>query len=465
MQKIFYQPRGYWFGDCMPFYQNGTYYLYHQRDTRIPRPLTAPFGWSLVTTTDFVHFTDYGEVIGHGTDNDADQFIYAGSVIARKDEAIAIYTGHNRPAKLAHQTSEILMQATSKDLIHWQKQGPATALTPQAGYDHNDWRDPTVVFNPTTKTYWLILGSRLIGSKKAPTGRLVYFESADFTNWQFKGDFWSPQEFNMIEMPQVFAMGAKWYLIFSEYSEAKITKYRISDHLNGPWHSPRDEAFDGKAYYAARTVGTNETGRYLVGWVATKENNQDLNNFDWGGSLVPHQIVPQADHSLGVKLPQTIVDHFQNHQRLSDLKLKSPVKMTKIILPELSPYFLLSGKLEFAPGTKEILLRLRENPQTRDCYEYKIALNWQQLSFDKSPNYPWPQLFTKGLARPLALKAQQQYDFQLIVDDTLAICYLDGVALSTRMEEQPGNALSLGVNEGQVQFSDLTYATGYESGF
>lgn len=74
-------------------------------------------------------------------------------------------------------------------------------------------------------------------------------------------------------------------------------------------------------------------------------------------------------------------------------------------------------------------------------------------------------MFTKGLARPLALKAQQQYDFQLIVDDTLAICYLDGVALSTRMEEQPGNALSLGVNEGQVQFSDLTYATGYESGF
>lgn len=43
------------------FYKDGTFYLFHQRDTRNPKPLTDPFGWSLVTTTDFVKFEEYGK--------------------------------------------------------------------------------------------------------------------------------------------------------------------------------------------------------------------------------------------------------------------------------------------------------------------------------------------------------------------------------------------------------------------
>ena len=38
MQQLYYQPHGYWFGDCMPFYHDGQFYLYHQRDTRKPGP-------------------------------------------------------------------------------------------------------------------------------------------------------------------------------------------------------------------------------------------------------------------------------------------------------------------------------------------------------------------------------------------------------------------------------------------
>ena len=50
-------------------------------------------------------------------------------------------------------------------------------------------------------------------------------------------------------------------IYFSEYCEDKRLNIE-SEGLFSDWKSPVDEAFTEKAYYAARTVGTNETGRF-----------------------------------------------------------------------------------------------------------------------------------------------------------------------------------------------------------
>ena len=78
MQKLYYQFPGTWFGDCMPFGHGDKFYLYHQRDTRKPGPFGEPFGWDLATTSDFVHYEDKGVAIPRGTDEEQDQFIFAG---------------------------------------------------------------------------------------------------------------------------------------------------------------------------------------------------------------------------------------------------------------------------------------------------------------------------------------------------------------------------------------------------
>ena len=57
--KLFYEPQGAYFGDCMPFYHDGKFYVFHQRDKRDPQPF-EPFEWSLATTTDFIHYEDMG---------------------------------------------------------------------------------------------------------------------------------------------------------------------------------------------------------------------------------------------------------------------------------------------------------------------------------------------------------------------------------------------------------------------
>ncbi|HCD5390949.1 TPA: glycoside hydrolase family 32, partial [Enterococcus faecium] len=102
---------------------------------------------------------------------------------------------------------------------------------------------------------------------------------------------------------------------------------------------------------------------------------------------------------------------------------------------------------------------------TQEGYEFRISLINNQLTFGKTPNYPWPQMFDKGLQRPLFLEIGKEYELKLIVDDTIAVLYIDNVALSTRMYDKVGTALSMTVTEGAIKVDKLDYSINYECGF
>ena len=237
MYQLYYQPEGIWVGDIMPYGKEGQFYVYHQRDTRNPGPFGEPFGWALATTKDFVDYKDYGESLKRGTDEEADQFIYAGSVFETEAGFHAFYTGYNREFLKAGKTSQTLLHATSKDGITWEKSKEALEIPPQEGYDKRNWRDPFVLWDEEREEYLLILGARKGEDKRKQTGRLVHFTSKDLKKWEFKGDFWAPGIYTMFEMPEIFKMGDWWYLVFSEYSEGNKIHYRRSKNLYGPWES------------------------------------------------------------------------------------------------------------------------------------------------------------------------------------------------------------------------------------
>jgi hypothetical protein len=71
------------------------------------------------------------------------------------------------------------------------------------------------------------------------------------------------------------------------------------------WRDP----FDGRGYYAARSASDGEH-RYLFGWVATKEGERDAGGWQWGGTLVVHQVRPRPDGSLAVAIPETVRGAF-----------------------------------------------------------------------------------------------------------------------------------------------------------
>ena len=458
MQKLHYQPKGYWVGDIMPFGKDGTFYLYDQRDNRNPCPFGEPFGWSLATTTDFVNYQNLGDSIKKGGEQDVDQFIYAGCVFEAEGKGHAFYTGYNRNWEKEGKTSQVLLHAWSDDFKTWHKSSELITLTPQAGYDISDWRDPWVIWNDEKQEYLLILGARLKGPKTEQSGRVVAFTSKDLKNWQFQGDFWVAGKYTMIEMPDLFKIGDWWYLIYTEYSDQSKTRYVMSQSLEGPWITPADDAFDGRAYYAARTAFDGKR-RILFGWVPTKEDNDDLKNFQWAGTFVPHEVYQRPDHTLGVKVVDSLWNCFTNPQKIDDFSINSPfARQEQLLIENTDQTFRFSTTVKFSKGTRDFSIRLMKDKQTGESYDFIFSLVDNRLTFDKTPCYPWYRVMNKGLERPIHLEADREYNIQIIADDTLLTLYIDGTALNVRGYDQLGSGLAIAVSDGTLSCKNNTFS-------
>ena len=108
-------------------------------------------------------------------------------------------------------------------------------------------------------------------------------------------------------------------------------------------------------------------------------------------------------------------------------------------------------------------IRLFEDPETGDAYKYEVNLAENRIYFDRTPNQPWYRYFDKGLERPIHLEAGRKYHARLIVDDSIAIMYIDGVSLIARMHAKAGCDLSAYVIDGSLKIENITIAKSIRS--
>lgn len=96
MEKLFYRPKEAWFGDAIPFYDNGIFYIFYLYDERKAPATAYHTSWHLVSTKDFVHWNEEGEVLPSGGCDDLDHACYTGSVIKAPNGMYHLfYTGQN----------------------------------------------------------------------------------------------------------------------------------------------------------------------------------------------------------------------------------------------------------------------------------------------------------------------------------------------------------------------------------
>lgn len=452
MYKLYYQPEGVWVGDIMPYAEDGTFYLYHQRDTRKGGVVMGePFGWALATTSDFATYEDFGESLVRGTDDEVDQYVYAGTVFKIGETYHALYTGCNRDKVYAGTGQQVLLHATSTDAVHWEKNITETLLPPQEGYDVRNWRDPYVLWDEDAEEYMLILGSRIGQDKACQTGRIVKFTSKDLETWEFQGDWWAPNLYTMFEMPDLFKMGDWWYLVFSEYSDGNKTRYRMSKSINGPWITPVDDAFDGRAYYAARTAFDGER-RVLFGWVPTRSEANDGAPYLWAGTFMPLEIVQREDGTLGTKVPDSLRSAFGEGEKLEPFELTGTSAKEEHVFSANpgSETYCLETSFTFTPGTGGFSIKLHENAETGVAFEYRVDLGQKRMEFHKSPEYPWFQTMNIGLERPIDLTAGETVNVRLIVDDDIATIFVNDVALNARFYDKPGDGIAITVTDGTI---------------
>ncbi len=118
---INYKPADGWAGDFIPFYWQGEYHLFYLKDFRNIAQNGEGTPWCHIVTRDFIHFTDYGEVLARGTKSDQDLYVFTGCVVYGEGHFHIFYTGHNPYYRKAGRPEQAIMHAVSDDLYTWKK--------------------------------------------------------------------------------------------------------------------------------------------------------------------------------------------------------------------------------------------------------------------------------------------------------------------------------------------------------
>lgn len=237
----------------------------------------------------------------------------------------------------------------------------------------------------------------------------------------------------------------------------------MSRSLEGPWVAPEDDAFDGRAYYAGRTFCLNGQ-RILFGWVATKDKDNDDNNFIWAGTFMAHEVYQREDGTLGVRIPETVWNAFDKEEKTEDFVIDTPSKRTeRTVGRNTGDIFKFEADVEFSEGTRAFGIRFYEDEDKEESYQFMFHIPENRYVFEKCPNWPWPANQNIGLERPVSLEAGKKYNIRMIVDDTIATIYIDGVALNARAYKRPGESLSIFASEGSLKVTNCRLTKGLKS--
>lgn len=498
--SIFYRPALGVAADFIPYNQDGRFYLFYLQDWRDPAHFGEGTPWYLLSTADFIHYTEHGEMLARGGPDDQDRWVFTGSVIAAGGEYHIFYTGHNSHFAGTGRPVQAILHAVSPDLLHWRKQPEERFFAPVETYEPDDWRDPFVFWNAGAGEYWMLLAARLhpgpfrcfaptcpsghpkrvrVGRRAAALtsarrrGCTALATSPDLQHWTVRQPFYAPGLYYTHECPDLFRMGDWWYLLFSEFSERTVTRYRLSRSLEGPWLTPANDTFDGRAFYAAKTASSGDR-RYLFGWNPTREGETDRGAWQWGGSLVVHELVQNPDGTLGVRLPESVAAAFAPAQAVDlrpalgecrpipgGLALQAEGSFAAAVAPDPLPSACrLDLEIEVSPGTKGCGLILRADPDLETGYYLRLEPQAGRLVFDSWPR-PGDLPYLPELERPLAVLPGRPVQLTVLIEGSVCEVYAGGqVALSTRLYDHPAGLWGVFAQEGAAQLRKVSISRG-----
>jgi beta-fructofuranosidase len=317
----------------------------------------------------------------------------------------------------------------------------------------------------------MLLAARLKTGPSRRRGCTALCASKDLQQWEVREPFWTPGLYFTHECPDLFRMGDWWYQVYSTFSERHVTHYRMSRSLQGPWRAPENDAFDGRAYYAAKTA-TDGVRRYLFGWNATRNDERDYQPWQWGGNLVVHEVVQEADGTLSVRAPDSIDRAFARdvpyrvqpglgHCEIdaNRVRLTAPGSFGCASAGPMPGRCRIEATVVFDANTRGCGLMLRTSDDFESAYYVRLEPGSQRLVFDS-----WPRAgdvsHMAELDRPMDLAPGVPVTVTLFIDGTVCEVYAAGrVAMSARMYNLPAGNWGVFVNEGAARFSGIRLTT------
>ena len=291
VSPIQFRPKRGNFADPIPFFHAGEYHVFYLRGAigKVP--------WEHLVSKDLVNWQELPPaLLSDGEENSMDgENMFTGSAVEHEGVQHIFYTGWNpRNPK----NREFICHATSTDGVKWTKHPEDAFSADGVHYDHqreNDFRDAFVFWNEEQKQWWMLLCARAAGDKRPVTGVAV---SKDLIKWEQREPLCDGYA-GTPECPDLFRIGATWYLIVSP-SEG-VTTYRTAPSLNGPWSPAPGKPIDTPILYAAKRMFDGKR-HVLTGWQRDLEGERNGGNFQWGGyQSIPREVYEVVPGELGFR--------------------------------------------------------------------------------------------------------------------------------------------------------------------
>jgi len=120
---MFYRPEGKAvLADVVPYFEDGEFKLFYLKDYRDKADKGEGCPWYLITAKDMVNFIEHGPAILRGRPDEQDLYIFTGCCVKFGGEYYIFYTGYNPHFTGPGETTQKVLLAQSKDLVHWEKQ-------------------------------------------------------------------------------------------------------------------------------------------------------------------------------------------------------------------------------------------------------------------------------------------------------------------------------------------------------
>lgn len=457
---MYYKPQAGRCGDFMPFYWEGKFHLYYLRDEHCYH----------ISTCDLVHFTEHGVALPGGGVEKQDRNIWTGCILEKDQCFHFFYTGYNGDFNQMGKHTQSLLHATSKDLIHWDKDDTWSFVPDTLHYNDGAWRDPCIVFDDASQEYFMVLTAPLKSNTWKRWGCTPLYSSKDLIHWTHKDTLYAPGLFDSQECPDLFRIGEWWYLVFSTYTRQWETRYRMAKSIDGPWIAPPEDMFDGRAFYAAKTACDGQR-RLIFGWASVKDKEKDEERYQWGGNLVMHELVQRPDGTLGTQIPAEIdrafskklgisptprYGHWEVHENV--FACDSTAKFSYLELGEMPSLAMVHADISWEKHSKSFGLMLRAgDPTLKEWYQIRIEPERNRVLFDRSNRFFEDVSFIEE--RMLHIQDKNTMQLKVVICGTIFVIYANDVALTARGYDYKDGAFGIFAEEGSVTFSDVCLHT------
>jgi len=463
---LFYKPEIGAAADVIPFFENGEFKLLYLHDYRNIDEYGEGCQWNLLTTKDFITYKNYNNVIERGEKDEQDLYIFTGGVIKKDGIYFVFYTGHNPHLRERGLPEQKILLATGNDLTNLKKIKEFVLEAPDYLEIH-DFRDPFIYYDENEGEYKMLLAARTKYGSIKHRGVTMIARSKDLFDWVLdKTPFYAPNAYYTHECPDYFKMGEWYYLIFSEFTDKFVTRYRFSKQPEGPWLTPKYDVFDNHAFYAAKSVSDGDR-RYLFGWNPTKNDEKDSGFWQWGGNIIPQELYQNDDGTLSVRIPNQIYNFYNKKISLDVFNSSEMSKYDEgisadenifgyTLFNEIPPKCKIELSFVINGICHDFGVLLYADDDFNQGYLIKFEPELSRVILDKVNRKDPAICGMMDTERNIPFVEFMEHQLLIIVDDTIAVMYIDGkYSMNIRMYDITKRRFGVYSNHSNVDFSNI----------